>query len=77
MGTGMVEALLAFAGLYLAGWCVTVWCFSGIQGPVPVPGRLRRDIRDGVFWPVWLVLFALFWLIGLRRQAFERDLPGE
>ncbi|MCJ2180016.1 hypothetical protein [Novosphingobium album (ex Hu et al. 2023)] len=73
----MLDAFLVFAAIYLAGWFATACYFSGIQGPVPVPGRLRRDVRDGLFWPVWLLLFALIWLIGLRRQAFEKELPEE
>ncbi|MCJ2188606.1 hypothetical protein [Novosphingobium beihaiensis] len=73
----MVDAFLVFAAIYLGGWLTAAWWFSGIQGPVPVPGRWRRDLRDGFFWPVWLLLFGLFWLIGLRRQAFEKELSGE
>ncbi|MEJ2408062.1 MAG: hypothetical protein P8Y58_07920 [Novosphingobium sp.] len=73
----MVGMVFAAAGIYLAGWLVASWCFAGIRGPVPVPGRWRRDLRDGLLWPLWLALYGMFWLIGLRRQAFESELPGE
>lgn len=73
----MLWGVLIVIAVYLAGGVFAAWCFNGIKGPVPVPGRLRRDIRDGLFWPVWLVLFALFWLIALRRQAFENELTGD
>ena len=73
----MVETILVAAGVYILGWAAASWCFSGIKGPVPVPGRLRRDIRDGVFWPVWLLLFALIWLAERRRQDFENEFTGE
>ncbi|MCT2398711.1 hypothetical protein [Novosphingobium mangrovi (ex Huang et al. 2023)] len=71
----MAGFLLA-GGIYLTGWLVTAWCFAGIQGPVPVPGRFRRDVRDALFWPIWLVLYAVFWVVELRRQAFEEDFAG-
>ena len=73
----MPQMFVAATAVYLVGWFVAACCFAGVQGPVPVPGRLRRDMRDGLFWPVWLMLFTLFWLIGLRRQAFEDELIGD
>jgi hypothetical protein len=73
----MVEGLFAAVAIYGLGWAIAAWCFAGIEGPVPVPGRLRRDLRDALFWPVWLVLYGFFWLIELRRQAFEAELTGE
>ena len=68
---------LGIVAVYLGGWLAATAYFGRIQGPVPVPGRFRRDLRDGGLWPCWLVLYLLFWLLGRRRQAFERDLEEE
>lgn len=73
----MLWGILFAVAVYLIGGIFTAWCFAGIEGPVPAPGRLGRDVRDGLLWPVWLILFALFWLIALRRQAFESELTGD
>lgn len=73
----MLVGCLVAVAVYLIGWFVAARCFAGIQGPVPVPGRWRRDVRDGLFWPAWLVLYGIFWLIGQRKQAFENELTGD
>ncbi|SFF86822.1 hypothetical protein SAMN05518801_102321 [Novosphingobium sp. CF614] len=73
----MIEGFLVAIGIYLAGWALAALCFFRIQGPVPVPGRFRRDARDALLWPVWLMLFAVLWLIELRRQEFEKELTGD
>lgn len=73
----MIWGIVAMIGIYLAGWVFAARCFSLLDGPVPAPGRLGRDLRDGLLWPLWLFLYALFWLIELRPQAFEDELGGD
>lgn len=73
----MPATILIAAIAYLAGSVLATWLFARTQGPVPVPGRARRDLRDGLLWPCWLVLYPMCWLLGLRRQSFERELADE
>lgn len=73
----MLWGILGVVTVYVAGWLFAARCFSGLDGPVPAPGRLGRDLRDGLLWPLWLVLYGFFWLIELRRQPFEEELSGD
>jgi hypothetical protein len=51
--------------------------FSRMKGPVPTPGAQMRILRDCLLWPVLALLFALFWVIDLRRQDFEKEFGAD
>lgn len=73
----MLDLVLVTAALYALGWLGAFSFFAAMQGPVPVPGRWRRDAREALLWPVWLPLYAMFWLIALRPQKFDAELPRD
>lgn len=73
----MLETMLSVVLLYGIGWAMTARLFAGIEGPVPLPGRRQRDRRDALLWPIWLLLYALIWLVERREQSFERELSED
>jgi hypothetical protein len=74
----MIPAILPVAlAIYLAGWLLTIWRLGRAVETVPVPGRFRRDVRDAMLWPCWLLLHAMFGLLSLRRQAYAAELLQE
>ena len=73
----MADLVLFAAASYALGWLAALAFFARMQGPVPVPGRWRRDAREALLWPVWLPLYAMLWLIARLPQKFDAELPRD
>lgn len=73
----MLDLVVAAMGLYVLGWSAALLVFARMHGPVPVPGRWRRDAREALLWPLWLPLYAMLWAVARRPQKFDAELPRD